>query len=103
MSKKEDSIENLTKELSSFLIKAKGEVSRLKTENKKANEFKQLTKAEYHKLYEENQKLHQKIKQYKQYFKSQNIQKKGAARAKEDLEHSKKRKKKWKSFSFWKK
>ena len=76
MSKKEDSIENLTKELSSFLIKAKGEVSKLKTENKNANEFKQLTKAEYRKLYEKNQKLHQKIKQYKQYFKSQNIQKK---------------------------
>ena len=54
MNKKEDSIESLTKDLTSFLIKAKSEINRLKTENKKANDFKQVTKAEYRKIYEEN-------------------------------------------------
>ena len=102
MNKKEDSIESLTKDLMSFLIKAKSEINRLKTENKKANDFKQVTKAEYRKIYEENQKLHQKIKEYEQYFKSQIIQKKRnerAARAKEDLELSKKRKKQMEELS----
>ena len=102
MNKKEDSIESLTKDLTSLLLKAKSEINRLKTENKKAGDFKQATRTEYRKLYEENQKLRQKVKDYEQYFKSQNIQKKRnerAARAKENLEISKKRKRQMEELS----
>ena len=62
MSKEEDSVETLTKELTNFLLKAKGEMNRLRSENKEANDFKKASRTEYRRLYKENQKLSQKIK-----------------------------------------
>ena len=73
---KSDDIESLTRELTSFLIKAKGEITRLKTEAKKDNEFKSLVRNKFKEMHDENQKLTKKLRDYEHYHKSHAIQKK---------------------------
>ena len=93
---KSDDIESLTRELTNFLLKAKGEINRLKSEAKKSNEYKNAVTTKFKEMYDENQKLTQKLREYEHYYKSHAIQKKinaRAAKAKEDYEISRKKKK----------
>ena len=91
---KSDDIESLTRKLTSFLVKAKGEITRLKTQAKKDNEFKSLVRNKFKEMHDENQKLTKKLRDYEHYHKSHAIQKKRnarAARVKEDYEIGKKK------------
>ena len=93
---KSDDIESLTRELTNFLLKAKGEINRLKSEAKKSNEYKNAVTTKFKEIYDENQKLTQKLREYEYYYKSHAIRKKRnarAAKAKEDYEISRKKKK----------
>ena len=83
---KSDDIESLTRELTSFLLKAKGEINRLKSEAKKANEYKNAVTTKFRDMYDENKKLSQKLREYERYYKSHAIQKK------ETLERQKQKK-----------
>ena len=78
---KSDDIESLTRELTNFLLKAKGEINRLKREAKKSNEYKNAVTTKFKEMYDENQKLTQKLREYEHYYKSHAIQKKRNARA----------------------
>ena len=89
---KSDDIESLTRELTSFLIKAKGEITRLKTEAKKDNEFKSLVRNKFKEMHDENQKLTKKLRDYEHYHKSHAIQKKRNARAARRLRNRQKKK-----------
>ena len=73
---KADDIDSLTKELTNFLLKAKGEISRLKTQSKQDNDFKNAVKLKFKEIQEENKKLKQKLIEYENYHKASAIQKK---------------------------
>ena len=73
---KVDDIDSLTKELTNFLLKAKGEISRLKTQSKQDNDFKNAVKLKFKEIQEENKKLKQKLIEYENYHKASAIQKK---------------------------
>ena len=95
---KVDDIDSLTKELTNFLLKAKGEISRLKTQSKQDNDFKNAVKLKFKEIQEENKKLKQKLIEYENYHKASAIQKKRNARAatriREDQELGKKKQEK---------
>ena len=94
---KVDDIDSLTKELTNFLLKAKGEITRLKTQSKQDNDFKNAVKLKFKEIQEENKKLKHKLIEYENYHKALAIQKKRNARAatriREDQELGKKSKK----------
>ena len=77
---KADDIDSLIKELTNFLLKAKGEISRLKTQSKEDNDFKNAVKSKFKEIQEENKKLKQKLIEYENYHKASAIQKKRNAR-----------------------
>ena len=64
MNRVED-IDALTTELTNFLLKAKGEINRLKTQSKQDNEFKKAVNIKFKEIQEENKKLKQKLKKKK--------------------------------------
>ena len=70
---KSDNIESLTRELTNFLLKAKGEINRLKSEAEKSNEYKNAVTTKFKDIYDENQKLTQKLREYEHYYKSHAI------------------------------
>ena len=80
MNKVED-IDTLTKELTNFLLKAKGEINRLKNQSKQDNDFKNAVKLKFKEIQDENRKLKQKLLEYDNYHKQTAIQKKRNARA----------------------
>ena len=80
MNKVED-IDTLTKELTNFLLKAKGEINRLKNQSKQDNDFKNAVKLKFKEIQDENRKLKQKLLEYDNYQKQTAIQKKRNARA----------------------
>ena len=92
---KVDDIDSLTKELTNFLLKAKGEITRLKTQSKQDNDFKNAVKLKFKEIQEENKKLKHKLIEYENYHKASAIQKKRNARAatriREDQELGKKK------------
>ena len=92
---KTDDIDSLTKELTNFLLKAKGEITRLKNQSKQDNDFKNAVKLKFKEIQEENKKLKQKLIEYENYHKASAIQKKRNARAatriREDQELDKKK------------
>ena len=53
---KTDDIDSLTKELTNFLLKAKGEITRLKNQSKQDNDFKNAVKLKFKEIQEENKK-----------------------------------------------
>ena len=71
-----DEIDSLTKELTNFLLKAKGEINRLKTQSKKENDFRKAVKVKFKEIHDENQKLKHRLTEYENYHKSHAIQKK---------------------------
>ena len=75
MNKVED-IDTLTKELTNFLLKAKGEINRLKNQSKQDNDFKNAVKLKFKEIQDENRKLKQKLLEYDNYHKQTAIQKK---------------------------
>ena len=83
-----ESVENLTRELKDILLKTKKELKNKDDFIKKAKTIQDLTKREYQNLYEENSKLKKKIQQYKNYMKTQQIEKK--SREKNQFEKQKK-------------
>ena len=95
---KADDIDSLTKELTNFLLKAKGEISRLKTQSKQDNDFKNAVKLKFKEIQEENKKLKQKLMEYENYHKASAIQKQRnarvATRIREDQELGKKKQEK---------
>ena len=95
---KTDDIDSLTKELTNFLLKAKGEITRLKNQSKQDNDFKNAVKLKFKEIQEENKKLKQKLIEYENYHKASAIQKKRNARAatriREDQELGKKKQEK---------
>ena len=95
---KVDDIDSLTKELTNFLLKAKGEITRLKTQSKQDNDFKNAVKLKFKEIQEENKKLKHKLIEYEIYHKALAIQKKRNARAatriREDQELGKKKQEK---------
>ena len=80
MNKVED-IDTLTKELTNFLLKAKGEINRLKNQSKQDKDFKNAVKLKFKEIQDENRKLKQKLLEYDNYHKQTAIQKKRNARA----------------------
>ena len=80
MNRVED-IDALTTELTNFLLKAKGEINRLKTQSKQDNEFKKAVNIKFKEIQEENKKLKQKLIEYDSYHKATALQKKRNARA----------------------
>ena len=70
---KSDEIDSLTKELTNFLLKAKGEINRLKTQSKKENNFRKAVKVKFKEIHDENQKLKQRLTEYENYHKSHAI------------------------------
>ena len=92
---KVDDIDSLTKELTNFLLKAKGEITRLKAQSKQDNDFKNAVKLKSKEIQEENKKLKHKLIEYENYQKASAIQKKRNARAatriREDQELGKKK------------
>ena len=52
---KSDEIHTLTKELTNFLLKAKGEINRLKMQSKKDNDFRNAVKVKFKEIRDENQ------------------------------------------------
>ena len=98
---KVDDIDTLTKDLTNFLLKVKGEITRLKNQSKQDNDFKKaaiLKFKEFKEIQEENKKLKQKLIEYENYHKTSAIQKKRNARAatriREDQELGKKKQEK---------
>ena len=87
---KTDDIDSLTKELTNFLLKAKGEITRLKNQSKQDNDFKNAVKLKFKEIQEENKRLKQKLIEYENYHKASAIQKKrnasSATRIREDQE-----------------
>ena len=79
MNKVED-IDTLTKELTNFLLKAKGEINRLKNQSKQDNDFKNAVKLKFKEIKDANRKLKQKLLEYDNYHKQTAIQKKRNAR-----------------------
>ena len=79
MNKVED-IDTLTKELTNFLLKAKGEINRLKNQSKQDNDFKNAVKLKFKEIQDANRKLKQKLLEYDNYHKQTAIQKKRNAR-----------------------
>ena len=75
MNRVED-IDALTTELTNFLLKAKGEINRLKTQSKQDNEFKKAVNIKFKEIQEENKKLKQKLIEYDNYHKATVLQKK---------------------------
>ena len=73
---KSDNIDTLTKELTNFLLKAKGEISRLKSKSKQDNEFRNAVKLKFKEINDENQKLKQRLNEYENYHKASALQKK---------------------------
>ena len=73
---KKDSIQSITNDLRTILLKAKKEIKQKNDELKNAKNVHQLTKKEYQALYNENAQLKKKLAQYEKYFKSTQIQKK---------------------------
>ena len=65
MNKVED-IDTLTKALTNFLLKAKGEINRLKYQSKQDNDFKNAVKLKFKEIQDENRKLKQKLLEYEQ-------------------------------------
>ena len=76
-----DDIDALTTELTNFLLKAKGEINRLKTQSKQDNDFKKAVNIKFKEIQEENKKLKQKLIEYDSYHKATALQKKRNARA----------------------
>ena len=101
---KTDDIDSLTKELTNFLLKAKGEITRLKNQSKQDNDFKNAVKLKFKEIQEENKKLKQKLIEYENYHKASAIRKKRNARAatriREDQELGKKNKKNCKNWLY---
>ena len=97
MNKVEDS-DTLTKELTNFLLQAKGEITRLKKQSKQDNDFKNTVTLKFKEIVEENKKLKQKLIEYDNYHRASAIQKKRNARAatkiKEEQESGKKKQEK---------
>ena len=95
---KSDDIDSLTKELTNFLLKAKGEISRLKSKSKQDNDFRNAVKLKFKEINDENQKLKQRLSEYENYHKASAIQKnrnaRAATRLREDQELGKKKKEK---------
>ena len=95
---KVDDIDSLTKELTNFLLKAKGKITRLKTQSKQDNDFKNAVKLKFKEIQEENKKLKHKLIEYENSHKASAIQKKRNARAatriREDQELGKKKQEK---------
>ena len=73
---KKDSIQSITNDLRTILLKAKKEIKQKNDELKNAKNVHQLTKKEYQALYNEHAQLKKKLAQYEEYFKSTQIQKK---------------------------
>ena len=71
-----DSIENLTKDLKDILIKTKKELKNKDEIIKKHRSINDITKKEYHKIYEENNKLKKQMQQYEVYINTREIEKK---------------------------
>ena len=95
---KSDDIDSLTKELTNFLLKAKGEISRLKSKSKQDNDFRNAVKLKFKEINDENQKLKQRLSEYENYHKASAIQKnrnaRAATRLREDQELGKKKERK---------
>ena len=83
-----ESIQSITKELKTLLVKAKKEIKVKDESLKKIRNIHEMTKKEYQKLYNEHINLKKKLQQYEEYYKSQQIEKKRKER--EDLEKEKK-------------
>ena len=73
---KKDSIQSITNDLRTILLKTKKEIKQENDELKNAKNVHQLTKKEYQALYNEYVQLKKKLAQYEEYFKSTQIQKK---------------------------
>ena len=73
---KSDDIDSLTKELTNFLLKAKGEIGRLKSKSKQDNDFRNAVKLKFKEINDENQKLKQRLSKYENYHKASVIQRK---------------------------
>ena len=83
-----ESFESLTKDLKQVLIRTKKELQNKEYSLKKHRTVHNLTKKEYQKLYEENNKLKKQLQQYEVYMKTQQIEKR--RKEKNEFERQKK-------------
>ena len=83
-----ESIENLTKDLKDILIKTKKELKNKDEIIKKRRGINDITKKEFHKIYDENNKLKKQLQQYEVYIKTQQIEKR--RKEKNEFERQKK-------------
>ena len=71
---KKDSIQSITNDLRTILLKAKKEIKQKNDELKNIKNVHQLTKKEYQALYNEHAQLKKKLAQCEEYLKSTQIQ-----------------------------
>ena len=70
MNGKEGSIQSVTKEFKSLILKAQKELKARDERFKKHKTIHEATKKQYQTLYKENQELRKKLQQYEAYFKN---------------------------------
>ena len=99
---KKDSIQSITNDLKTILLKAKKEIKQKNDELKNTKNVHQLTKKEYQALCNEHSQLKKKLAQYEEYFKSAQIQKKKRnerEREKQEIESLKRKRQNEEEFS----